>query len=304
MGKIYKMVIIFILIFCMAQLQHEFHLEKGNQNGGWDTVPKLSFAVNSSLIYINGNTELESFSSLGNGTIENPFLITDEILDSVNTTSGIYIENTDKHLLIFNCSVTVIDYGIVLNNVSHITIENNELIGHKGYGVVISGSNNVTIIKNDISSNNHAVKVQGSTHITLEKNYILMNYLYGFLLSNSFYCSIIENYLFTNQDGIRLNYSNYNNIFDNNFEYHENAIYLHHSNFNIMVNNYGSDNLYEITENNCENNYFENNFPQQANFTLIVDATVIIVISISFFSIIYIIINVYRYKHLSKSSYL
>ncbi|KKL71644.1 hypothetical protein LCGC14_2092820, partial [marine sediment metagenome] len=31
----------------MAQLQHEFHLEKGNQNGGWDTVPKLSSAANS-----------------------------------------------------------------------------------------------------------------------------------------------------------------------------------------------------------------------------------------------------------------
>ncbi|KKL94496.1 hypothetical protein LCGC14_1864110, partial [marine sediment metagenome] len=124
----------------------------------------------------------------------------------------------------------------------------------------------------------------------------------SFLLSNSFYCSIIENYLFINQDGVRLNYSNYNNIIDNNFESHENAIYLHHSNSNIIVNNYGSDNLYEITENNSEDNYFENNFPQQANFTLIVDATVIIVISISFFSIIYIIINVYRYKHLSKSS--
>ena len=68
-----------------------------------------------------------------------------------------------------------------------------------------------------------------------------------------------------------------------------------------MVNNYGSDNLYEITEKNCENNYFENNFPQQADSTLIVDASVIIVISISFFSIIYIISSVYRYKHLSKS---
>ncbi len=288
----------------MAQLQHEFHLEKGNQNGGWDTVPKLSSVANSSLIYINGNTELESFSSLGNGTIENPFLITDEILDSVNTTSGIYIENTDKHLLIFNCSVTVIDYGIVLNNVSHISIENNELIGHKEYGVVISGSNNVTIIENDISGNNRAVKVQGSTHTTLEKNYILMNNLYGFLLSNSFDCSIIENYLFTNQDGIRLNYSNYNNIIDNNFEYHENAIYLDHSNSSIMINNDGSDNLYEITDNNSEDNYFENNFPQRVDITLIVDATVIIVIFISFFSIIYIIINVYRYRHLSKSSYL
>ena len=303
MGKIYKMVIIFILIFCMAQLQHEFHLEKGNQNGGWDTVPKLSSAANSSLIYINGNTELESFSSLGNGTIENPFLITDEILDSVNTTFGIYIENTNKHLLIFNCSVAVIGYGIVLNNVSHITIEKSEFIGHKEYGVVISGSNNVTVIENDISNNDRAIKVHGSTDITLEKNQISMNDLYGFLLSNSFYCSIIENYLFANQEGIKLNYSNYNNIIDNNFEYHENAIYLHRSNFSIMINNYGSDNLYEIIENNCEDNYFENNFPQQADIALIVDATVIIVISISFLSIIYIIRNVYRYKHLSKSSY-
>lgn len=304
MGKICKMVGIFILIFCMTQLQHEFYLEKVNHNGRWDTVPKLSFTANSSLIYIKGNTELESFSSLGNGTIENPFLITGKILDLVNTTSGIYIENTDKHLLIFNCSVTFMDYGIVLNNVSHITIEKNEFVGNKEYGVVISGSNNVAIIENDISNNNRAVKVQGSTYITLEKNHILMNDLYGFLLSNSFYCSIIENYLFTNQDGVRLNYSNYNNIIDNNFEYHENSIYLHHSNFSIMINNYGSDNLYEIIENNSENNYFENNFPQQADITFIVDATVIIVISISFFSIIYIIINVYRYRHLSKSSYL
>ena len=155
----------------MTQLQHEFYLEKVNHNGGWDTVPKLSFAVNSSLIYINGNTELESFSSLGNGTIENPFLITGKILDSVNTTSGIYIENTYKYLLIFNCSITFMDYGIVLNNVFHISIEKNEFIGHEEYGVVILGSNNVTIIENDISNNNRAIKVQGSTYITLEKKF-------------------------------------------------------------------------------------------------------------------------------------
>ncbi len=296
------MVGIFILFFCMTQLQHEFYLKKVNHIGGWYTVPKLSFTANSSLIYINGNTELENFSSLGNGTIENPFLITGKILDSVSTTSGIYIENTYKYLLIFNCSITFMDYGIVLNNVSHITIEKNEFIGQEEYGVVISGSNNVIIIENDISNNNRAVKVQGSTYITLEKNHISMNNLHGFLLSNSFYCSIIENYLFMNQDGVKLNYSNHNNIIENNFEYHENAIYLHHSNFSIMINNYGSDNLYEIIENNSENNYFEKNFSQQTDITFIVDTTVIILISISFFSIIYIIINVYHYKHLSKSS--
>ena len=130
-----------------------------------------------------------------------------------------------------------------------------------------------------------------------------MNYLHGFLISNSSYCSIIENYLFTNQDGIKLNYSNYNKIIDNNFEYHKNAICLYHSNFSIVINNYGSDNLYEIIENNGKNNYFENNFPKSVDTTLIVDTTLVIVISISLFSIVYIVMSVYRYRHFSKSSY-
>ena len=147
-------------------------------------------------------------------------------------------------------------------------------------------------------------EVKESIDVILERNFISMNYLYGCIFTNSSLCDIIDNYLYTNHDGVKTEYSNYNNIIGNNLEYHENAIHLSYSSFNIIMNNYGANNINEIIENNCQNNLFENNFPQQEVETIItkIDVTIIIVFSISFFPIVYIVVNVYRYRKLSKPS--
>lgn len=189
----------------------------------------------------------------------------------------------------------------LLSNVSHIIIEECSIYDHNEYSIVISDSKNAIITDSD-----NGIKIQGCTDITLEENFISPNYLHGYFLINSSFCDIINNRLFSNQYGIRTEYSNYNNIIGNNLEYHKNAIYLSHSNSNIIMNNNGADNINEIIEYNCQNNLFENNFPQQEinNTTANIDVTILIIYAISFFLLAYIIMNVYRDKKLSKSSYL
>ena len=304
MNKLFKLIVILIVstAFVLVTLPYELYQEEGYSSVE-SSKQKTQFSNNNSLLYINGNLQLENYSISGNGTINNPFLIMDDIFESPNTTYGIYIENTNKYLLIINCSISAVDYGIVLKNVSSISFKNCKVFNHKEYGLVISSSKNVTGTDSEIHNNDNGIKIQESIDILLEKNFISMNYLLGIFLINSFSCDIIDNYIFSNQYGIKTENSIYNKIFGNNLEYHENAIHLSHSNFNIIMNNNGADNLNEIIEKDCQNNLFENNFPQQEIDLIIteIDVTIIIVFSISFFSIAYMIMNAYRYRKLSKS---
>ena len=60
-------------------------------------------------------------------------------------------------------------------------------------------------------------------------------------------------------------------------------ISLIRSNFSIIMNNYGTHNLREITENNCQNNYFFDNFLElEITDTTALDLTVIVLSCISF----------------------
>jgi len=271
-----------------------------------DTLPKLSSANNSSLMYINGNLELENHSSSGDGSIENPFHILNKVYDvfgSVNITYGIYIKNTNKHLVISNCSAYGADYGLVLNNVTHVLIDKNRIIGNER-GIVVYSSRNITFTYNIVNNNDYAINIQDSINIILENNSITANSIHGLFLNNSDYSEIIRNLFYSNQNGIKVIDSNYNRIIENNLEDHMGAISLIRSNFSIIMNNYGTYNLREITENNCQNNYFFDNFLELGGITdtTALDLTVIVFSCISFFSVVYVVKSIYNFKKLSRSS--
>ncbi|MBA7513419.1 hypothetical protein ES705_05435 [subsurface metagenome] len=83
-------------------------------------------------ISIDGNNELASHPNVkGFGTWKQPYIIENyEIGGSGNV--GINITNTNKPLIIYNCTIENFNYGIWLQNISNVKIYNNTIDGIDG----------------------------------------------------------------------------------------------------------------------------------------------------------------------------
>ncbi len=117
---------------------------------------KYLIDVSDEIIRINGNSELDTFCSIGNGTQENPFIIENLTIDASDAT-GILITQTDMFLTIRNCSITNggdLHTGIILSSSKNVKIINNTLT-HNSIGIRLdSGSCDNMILENNCSNNN------------------------------------------------------------------------------------------------------------------------------------------------------
>ncbi|MBD3353177.1 MAG: hypothetical protein GF364_16975 [Candidatus Lokiarchaeota archaeon] len=124
-------------------------------------------------IFIDGDAALDTFCSGNNtyGTESSPHIIKDyEITDSA---VPIYITNTDKHLIIKNCTCvnTANTYAIRIYNSGNVTIENCKAKG--GYGIWMFGKGNNTL--NDSTVYDcplYGIKSEDATNNTINNNTI------------------------------------------------------------------------------------------------------------------------------------
>ncbi|MGB9636955.1 MAG: NosD domain-containing protein, partial [Thermoplasmata archaeon] len=90
----------------------------------------------------------------GNGTPENPYIISNWEIEINSSEYGIYIWNTTKHFLINNCSIIGLNktknYGICLTCVKNGIISGNE-IKNTMIGLGLDTADSITITKNNIS---------------------------------------------------------------------------------------------------------------------------------------------------------
>ena len=194
-------------------------------------------------IRIDGNVELDAFCA-GNGTDglswETAFKIENYSITS-GKDSGISIKNTDRFLIIKNCSIenfdsywatpngTYYEKGIEIKECSNVKITMCSLTENR-YGVYLDSSFNNFIIQNNCSYND-----------------------WGLTLVNSEYTTIFNNTAFhSGEIGINLIGCNQNNISTNFVRYNWNGIGLTH--------NYDNYNSEECQENLIVNNKIENNF--------------------------------------------
>ncbi len=105
---------------------------------------------NTSLI-IKNNTNFQEkslkYNWTGNGTEDDPFLISNYHFNMDRVQTGIYIENTDVNFVIKNCNITNSSCGIVLSEVENATIKNNQFYNNN-CGIRIFNSD-----ENEIESN-------------------------------------------------------------------------------------------------------------------------------------------------------
>ena len=177
----------------------------------------------------------------GNGTYSDPYVIEDLIIDAENSGSGIEIRNTDRYLIIKNC--TIINSGpswptagIKLGNVKNINITDCK-INNNIDGIHIYGSFNLSISRNDIRNNNvYSIFFYSTDNSTFSENN--MTYNYNGLLFEYSNNNILTNNTISHIHGTGLTLAfSHNNTFSGNVLEENGIIILDSSDNNIDSTN-------------------------------------------------------------------
>lgn len=182
-------------------------------------IEKMVKKSNDSPISINGNSELGTVLSKGNGSSTNPYILENKVINAADSGSCISINNTNAWLIIRNCTVqdsgsAFPDGGMTILNCSNIEIENNSMENNQGCGL-ISQCNNSIIIDNVVVNNDAGLVLWGKNVSTLD-NTVSYNNGDGIYFSQSSNCSITDNLVFRDNEGILISSSTGMVMHDNN----------------------------------------------------------------------------------------
>ncbi len=147
-------------------------------------------------IRIDNNWELWLYSDSGSGTVDDPYVFADKVINGWGYGFCIYIGNTTKHWEISHCDLYgannvgtayAPDCNIALYNVKGGNITNNTIYTAYQHGITLTGPH---------------LTHPGSDNINITENTIHDNYEYGlFLDADSDNCTIWHNNFIGNGDG-------------------------------------------------------------------------------------------------------
>jgi parallel beta-helix repeat protein len=196
----------------------------------------------------------------GSGTNSDPYVIKDLIINGRGTGSCIYIENSDVHFKIQNCSLnysgrTLYDGGILLKGVENGQLLNN-IIYDANNGIVLDNCDLNYIIGNSVSDNQQdGIRLRNSDNNFISGNNLSNNGDKGIYLDDSDSNIISGNTVSFSYHGIDLWISRYNNITENTLNYNNVGIFLYWSG-----SNYLSDNIFNGNTKNIEEITFDLDF--------------------------------------------
>ena len=101
-----KNVKILILIFVLlGTCLNIISILTRNIHRNFELVTDLKPSSTNNTIYINGNSEFNTIATVGNGTLNNPYII-ENCNKKATDNHGILIKNTDVYFIIRNVSVS------------------------------------------------------------------------------------------------------------------------------------------------------------------------------------------------------
>ncbi|HUY01294.1 MAG TPA: right-handed parallel beta-helix repeat-containing protein [Candidatus Deferrimicrobium sp.] len=214
------------------------------------------------IYYINGNNQLKSAASSGNGTLDDPYIIKDLIKTAVVSTDfPIYIQNTDQYFILKNSTASGGAQAITLDNVVHGTIENCTA-KNSPYGIIFQYCNNVTVLNSTVAHITQiGIYLYGSDNTSVVTNIIYDCGWSGIRIYTGKFHDLSDNDLFDAGDTIYLESSHNNSIADNTIQSGNYGIYLHSSTNNTIINNTAVDNSVgmRIETTSINNQIIENN---------------------------------------------
>ncbi len=197
-------------------------------------------SVSISPIVINGNDELDAHPNVtGSGTWGDPYRIEDfEIMKDYPLTGiAIDIKNTNKPLIIENCTIDRYYYPIRLDNVSNVIINNNTLLTNY-YGIFHSYSENTTITN----------------------NFMMNLYDYGIRLDYLQNCTVLNNTMVSGGGILTSSYQSYyaTHIIDHSNKVNGKTIYWFRDQIELDINNYDSNDVGQMIFINCSESIISN----------------------------------------------
>lgn len=179
-------------------------------------------------IIINSGKDLtpENGTNGGNGTKDDPYIISGWDIHGVGYGHGIYIGNTTDYIIIQGNSIKSVNGGtnkyfenggISLFNVQNVMIKDNYMIDSQGAGLFLNNTGNVIIDNNTATGGKYGFSILASYNILIRNNSLLGNQIYGLHLrfettSISIYSN---NFADNNNGGVQAKDAGYNNKWDN-----------------------------------------------------------------------------------------
>ncbi|NVM43880.1 MAG: right-handed parallel beta-helix repeat-containing protein [Candidatus Lokiarchaeota archaeon] len=258
-----------------------YSIDRDNNNS---KIPYLKTAKISSIIHINNNwTEAKNAGICnGSGTWNDPYVIKDLIIDGLNSSNCIKIQNSSTYFRIENCTLFnagtdwLSEYaGILLHHTNNgMIIENN--CSNNMYGIsLVSYSSNNTVFRNYANNNFYTGISLNSlcSNNTVLDNEADNNSAFGISISwNSHNNTISRNNATKNKIGLDISsFSKYNIIKDNNLSFNlfpggdSNGIRISRAENNSIIRNFVNQNgwegiqVYESNYNLFLNNSINNN---------------------------------------------
>ncbi len=203
----------------------------------------------------------------GTGTIGNPYILKDLVIDAGGVGSGILIQNTRDYFQIQNCTVlnsSSTGAGIYLDNVTFGTLFNNNITANEGNGIYMYNSHNCSILANNITQNaEHGLELYNTDANNFTGNRLILNQNYAFYTQYADNCSVQDNYFDRNYNhAIRWCYGQYSN-FTGNAIYNQtgDSIDLFTTHFNQVTGNRGNNDSGGIRVRESHDNIvMDNNF--------------------------------------------
>ena len=175
-----------LVIFLLSSLGVGF----GNNNANSHEIVRLRGV--SAAIRIESNQEFKQYaennSIPGNGTKDNPYILSGYYLDLSNKAYGIYIANTTVYFRIETSEILgAYKDGIMLVNVSNAVIYNDNIHNNENMGVHIVNSRNILINKSTLNNNVQwsGLNIKNSFNITVISTTMKYNGWYGVYIYNS-----------------------------------------------------------------------------------------------------------------------
>ena len=230
-------------------------------------------------INIIGNVQLASWSSAGDGSRRNPYIIENYNIDCTSNITGVSIQNTNMYFILRKINVSNCVDGFYFDRVSFGSITNSYATNNSDNGVLLAGpsSNNIlmnnvavnninygfeleslsiknTLIDNVATQNGNGFYLVDSSDNSLSNNtatqngntgiYTTENLGYGFWILTSSNNSLTNNLAAQNNgDGFSLTSSSNNSLSNNLATQNGNGFSLTGSFYNILLHNTATSNI-------------------------------------------------------------
>ncbi len=228
--------------------------------------------VRAGYIRITSDRDFIRYEFPGSGTIDDPYLIENYVLNSI-VDFAIYIESTTKCFVIQNCTLTSIgdaihlefisnngvivrnnsitdsNIGIRLCSTSNIEIRDNLFLKNRYAGLELDSASNTSIVNNTILYSEFGIymtRYGNSVNCLFENNTCAYNYAHGIFFEHfTSYCTVKNNvFAYNTLSGVSVSSSYYFTLIDN---------YFLACGFRTILE-FGYDHLTYTIENNSVNN--------------------------------------------------